>query len=799
MGFKRTSDGRVFFQGANEDSAAVAPKSTPIAEQKLQAMQSSGQSQMQILTLLKALNERLKTTQAERNYMRKQIDTYRDVIEGLEKKTEVSDRAVRRLEQKLSSLGTGDSAKSGATEAMIKETLKEMAETRKMILDIEDKAERAERMSSSLQKLQQDQAQKMARSTASYAQVVKRLQETEGRHDELSGQIEEAMTQQARLARKIEKTLDDRARFMRKIERIEETVIQTRDALNAKAMVLLTDQNAAIAADIEEEERTLGQMLLQAQEEEQVSAMPAPEAVKAVEPKAKSGFLATTIAKIQAVLVVLLLVLSAGAIWLAYQNKAEIFPENLFELTSGQNAATESTPEVQPTSTSQQAQSQQSAEEADWRIEEDTSAFSKPSAEPETIQGVPAESLAGLDDIGTISVENEQQLLELLGDNPDALAAALNNIEPGLEESLDLPEQKLASVDTDQTNAAAPASTTSAPAPAATTPAVQKKALDLTTYKPQDVAGSDQQDPNLPEAIKQVEEKAIAGSPEAQHDLAAVYTAGHAGVHQDYKRAAYWFRKAADQGVANAAYNLGVLYHQGLGLSPNMDEAIYWYDRAAQLGHPEAQYNLGIAYIEGIGVAYSPQKAGEYFAKAAQAGVIEAAYNLGLIYENGLMGKPEPEEALMWYKMAADKGSPEAKAALEQLAKALNITLSDVNRIVEDMKPKAPATPVKETAKVTKTVPTETETTQAQNTPAPVDEASPMESAEQEFEQILVQQIQEQLMRIGLYPGPADGVLGPLTRDAIRTFQAQQDLPVNGLTSDELLVNLVNTGGQKLN
>src|SRR5690606_13751806 len=108
-----------------------------------------------------------------------------------------------------------------------------------------------------------------------------------------------------------------------------------------------------------------------------------------------------------------------------------------------------------------------------------------------------------------------------------------------------------------------------------------------------------------------------------------------------------------------------------------------WYEGAAALGHPEAQYNLGIAYIEGVGVPYDAAKAAGHFEQAAGQGVMEAAYNLGLIYENGLLGEAKPDEALMWYKTAADKGSPEAKAALEQLAKNLNISIDQVNGIAE--------------------------------------------------------------------------------------------------------------------
>ncbi len=43
-----------------------------------------------------------------------------------------------------------------------------------------------------------------------------------------------------------------------------------------------------------------------------------------------------------------------------------------------------------------------------------------------------------------------------------------------------------------------------------------------------------------------------------------------------------------------------------------------------------------------------------------------------------------------------------------------------------------------------------------------------------------VQQAQERLDALGLDPGPIDGVMGARTRDALRTFQQKNDLPVTG-------------------
>src|SRR5690606_14815315 len=89
-------------------------------------------------------------------------------------------------------------------------------------------------------------------------------------------------------------------------------------------------------------------------------------------------------------------------------------------------------------------------------------------------------------------------------------------------------------------------------------------------------------DSALPAQAREIERQAYDGVPEAQHDLAAIYTAGQGGVKQDYKRAAFWFRQSADQGIANARYNLGVLYHQGLGVKADLAEAIKWYQAAAK-------------------------------------------------------------------------------------------------------------------------------------------------------------------------------------------------------------------------
>ena len=54
--------------------------------------------------------------------------------------------------------------------------------------------------------------------------------------------------------------------------------------------------------------------------------------------------------------------------------------------------------------------------------------------------------------------------------------------------------------------------------------------------------------------------------------------------------------------MPSAAYNLGVLYDQGLGVAADAAQALAWYRKAADAGHAGAQYTLGQMYYEGIGV-----------------------------------------------------------------------------------------------------------------------------------------------------------------------------------------------------
>jgi TPR repeat protein len=69
----------------------------------------------------------------------------------------------------------------------------------------------------------------------------------------------------------------------------------------------------------------------------------------------------------------------------------------------------------------------------------------------------------------------------------------------------------------------------------------------------------------------------------------------------DFTEALKWYRKAAEQGDADAQTYLGRHYN-GEGVLQDYAEAVKWLRKAAEQGDEEAQNNLGWMYEKGNGV-----------------------------------------------------------------------------------------------------------------------------------------------------------------------------------------------------
>jgi hypothetical protein len=110
--------------------------------------------------------------------------------------------------------------------------------------------------------------------------------------------------------------------------------------------------------------------------------------------------------------------------------------------------------------------------------------------------------------------------------------------------------------------------------------------------------------------------KANGGEAAAQVQIGEKYAAG-TGVAQDYKQAADWYRKAAEQGNVAAEIHLADAYRDGEGLARDKEQAATWYRKAADQGDPGAQGTLGTLYTYGQGVPQSDVDAYFWFDLAA--------------------------------------------------------------------------------------------------------------------------------------------------------------------------------------
>ena len=71
----------------------------------------------------------------------------------------------------------------------------------------------------------------------------------------------------------------------------------------------------------------------------------------------------------------------------------------------------------------------------------------------------------------------------------------------------------------------------------------------------------------------------------------------------DYAAAVRHWRPLAEQGLAGAQYNLGIMYSIGHGVPQDYGEAVKWLRKAAEQGDAQAQHNLGNMYRLGHSVS----------------------------------------------------------------------------------------------------------------------------------------------------------------------------------------------------
>jgi len=143
----------------------------------------------------------------------------------------------------------------------------------------------------------------------------------------------------------------------------------------------------------------------------------------------------------------------------------------------------------------------------------------------------------------------------------------------------------------------------------------------------------------------------------AQCTLGFFYEMGQ-GVPKDYEKAAYWFSKAAEQGHDMARKNLKILVetanwgtaeptdaagqpdsgdNEGQGVPQEYENDVNWLSEAAEQGNADAQFNLANCYGTGEGVPMDRDKAMYWYAKATEQGHVGAKTMLTALKAIGIM------------------------------------------------------------------------------------------------------------------------------------------------------------------
>jgi hypothetical protein len=150
----------------------------------------------------------------------------------------------------------------------------------------------------------------------------------------------------------------------------------------------------------------------------------------------------------------------------------------------------------------------------------------------------------------------------------------------------------------------------------------------------------------------------------------------------DFFLAVKLFAPLAQQGDAEAQFQLASLYDEGEGVIEDEQEALKWYRLAAAQGHASAQAALGAAYAAGRGVAQDHSEAARWDRLAAVQGHAQAQFNLAWLYHSGEGVPRDVERAYQWFDLAVEFAT-EGQRALYLEARnhaALDMTSTQIDR-----------------------------------------------------------------------------------------------------------------------
>lgn len=176
----------------------------------------------------------------------------------------------------------------------------------------------------------------------------------------------------------------------------------------------------------------------------------------------------------------------------------------------------------------------------------------------------------------------------------------------------------------------------------------------------------------------------------------------------NFEEAAIAYLISANEGNAEAQFDIAYAYFNGEGIERDYASAAMWFKRSARQNYAKAQYNLAYCYMNGRGVPRDYDKASDLLHQSANNNYKRAQLTLADCYANGILVEQNEKESQKWMAMAANLQPEQPK--IESTAPNTPSTPSI---------PSAPNTPSSPSTPSTPSAPSSPSTPSTPNIPTP--------------------------------------------------------------------------------
>lgn len=159
----------------------------------------------------------------------------------------------------------------------------------------------------------------------------------------------------------------------------------------------------------------------------------------------------------------------------------------------------------------------------------------------------------------------------------------------------------------------------------------------------------------------------------------------------NFEEAAIAYLISANEGNAEAQFDIAYAYFNGEGIERDYASAAMWFKRSARQNYAKAQYNLAYCYMNGRGVPRDYDKASDLLHQSANNNYKRAQLTLADCYANGILVEQNEKESQKWMAMAANMQPEQPKT--EPAAPTAPATAPTTPSTSAPSSPSTPSTP----------------------------------------------------------------------------------------------------------